>query len=139
MPVAMSYAALFRKNKKRNLRAKYQNGAAWRHFTDGICQSVEVKHALHEAQGGRCAACWIDITSRTLDDSTIHHVSYDHRCTFGGNATQTPSCGACLITAPCKAQTCLTHLRLVHTTCHKALHGAERRDPAWRGRMGLDS
>ena len=135
----MTVSSLFRQNKKRDLKEKYQNSAAWRQFTDKICQSIEVKRALHATQGGRCASCEIDIVSRSLDDCTVHHLSYDHRCTFGGNATPNLSCGTCLSTAPRKATACLAHLRLLHTACHDALHKAEQRDPAWRRAMGLEA
>lgn len=134
----MSVSSLYRQNKKRDLRAKYQNAPAWRQFTDRICQSVAKKRALHERQAGRCASCQVDITSRTLDDCTVHHVSYDHRCTFGGNATVQLDCGTCLSAAPRKAETCLALLALLHTACHDALHRAEQRDPVWRRAMGLD-
>jgi len=134
----VTVSSLYRQNKKRDLREKYQNSAAWRQFTDKICQSLTVKRVLHERQAGRCAACRIDITSRTLDDCTVHHVSYDHRCTFGGNATPNLSCGTCLSAAPRKAEMCLALLALLHTACHDALHKAEKRDPAWRRAMGLE-
>lgn len=133
----MTLSSLYRQNRKRDLRVKYQNSAAWRQFTDRICQSLAVKRALHEGQAGRCAACPVDITSRFLEDCTVHHLSYDHRCTFGGNATQHLDCGACLRAAPRKAATCLQHLRLLHTACHEALHRVEKRDPAWRRAIGL--
>ncbi len=134
----MSVSSLYRQNKKRDLREKHQNAPAWRQFTDRICQSLAVKRALHERQAGRCPACKVDITSPTLDDCTVHHVSYDHRCTFGGNATLRVDCGACLLAAPRKAAACLALLALLHTTCHDALHRAEQRDPAWRRAMGLN-
>jgi hypothetical protein len=134
----VTVSSLYRQNKKRNLREKYQNSPAWRQFTDKICQSLPIKRALLESQDGRCASCQIDITGRSLDDCTVHHVSYDHRCTFGGNATAEVSCGACLSTAPRKAERCLALLRLLHTACHDALHRVEQRDPAWRRAMGME-
>jgi hypothetical protein len=134
----VTVSSLYRQNKKRDLREKYQNSAAWRQFTDKICQSVAVKRALHESQAGRCASCRSDITSRTLDDCTVHHLSYDHRCTFGGNATPNLECATCLAAAPRKAEACLALLVLLHTACHYALHKAEKRDPTWRRAMGLE-
>ena len=134
----MTATSLYRRNKKEALKGKYQDSNAWRHFTDRICASTEIKRALHERQAGCCAFCNVVIVSRSLAGCTVHHVSYDHRCTFSGNAAPSPDCGVCLRVAPRKAETCLTHVRLLHTACHDTLHQAEQRDPVWRRAMGLD-
>ena len=135
----MTAKSLYRRNRKAVLKAKYQSSDAWRQFTDEICRSIDIKRALHERQDGCCASCNVTVVSRSLDDCTVHHLSYDHRCTFGGNAARRQDCGVCLRSAPRKAETCLEHLRLLHTTCHDSLHKAEKRDPVWRRAMGLDT
>ena len=129
-------SSLYRQNKKRSLEAKYQTSDAWKQFATKICRSLAVKRALHERQAGACASCAVDIVSPSLEGCTIHHLSYDHRCTFGGNATRILDCGPCLSTAPRKAEICLSHLRLLHTACHDRRHNSEKRDPAWRQAMG---
>jgi len=129
---------LFRRDRKATLRSKYQDSAGWKQFTDKICQPVEVKQALLLEQDGLCALCGKSIIFLGTDDCTVHHLSYDRACTFGGNAVENLSCGSCISAAPKKAAACLSHLRLRHTLCHDKLHKAERRDPAWRASVGLD-
>jgi len=130
--------SLFRRNKKEALEHKYQGVSGWTQFTDEICSSAAIKRALHVSQDGCCADCGNAVVSRSLDDSVIHHLSYDHRCTFGGNATQHPDCKDCIAQAPQKAAACLRLLRLVHIDCHEALHAAEENDPVWRRALGLN-
>ncbi len=129
--------SLFRKNKKEALKSKYQGLSGWWQFTDAICRSAEVKRALLTDQSGCCADCDRAIVSRSLDEAVVHHLSYDHRCTFGGNATQNPDCDICISKDKQKSAACLRLLRLLHTDCHEALHTAEEYDPKWRSELRL--
>ncbi len=132
-------SSLFRRDRKKILRNTYKDSPGWKQFAEKICKPIEVKQALLEEQSGCCALCGNPIVFLGTDDCTVHHLSYDRACTFGGNAVENLSCGTCLSAAPNKAAACLVHLRLLHTLCHDELHKAERRDPVWRALVGLSS
>jgi hypothetical protein len=74
-----------------------------------------------------------------LEDSVIHHLSYDHECTYDrrSNIFDHPNCGHCLRNFEPEAAACMQWLRLLHADCHKTLHRLEARDPQWKKSVGL--
>ena len=110
----------------------------WRQFVRHICADLEIKRELSHRQNGLCEFCEKPFMTRLLDDTVVHHLSYDHECTrMRSNVLAPPKCGDCLREHELEAFRCLQRLRLLHRDCHDTLHRMEARDEAWKSSVGL--
>ena len=138
---SLSAHELFRRDRRAVVGSKHPHKRRWRQYTDNICKSIDVKHALSQRQGGVCEFCNGPFVFSHLEDAVVHHLSYDHECTYEGrsNIFDTPECGDCLRNFEQNAAACMQWLRLLHRECHTKLHKIEARDPEWKSSVGLGS
>jgi hypothetical protein len=136
-----SRSELFRRDRRAAVASRHPHTRRWRQYTDNICKDIDVKRALSQRQDGLCEFCRGPFVFGHLEDAVVHHLSYDHECTYKGrsNIFEAPKCGECLRKFEQDATACLQWLRLLHVECHKTLHKAEARDPQWKDSVGLGS
>jgi hypothetical protein len=128
---------LFRRDRKVVIAPRHPDAVRWRQFVRRICADIEVKRELSYRQDGLCPFCEKPFMNRLLDDSVVHHLSYDHECTLiRSNVLDPPRCGDCLREHEQEASRCLQWLRLLHRDCHETLHRMEARDVEWRMSVG---
>jgi DNA-directed RNA polymerase subunit N (RpoN/RPB10) len=107
-------------------KRKYENSIEWRRFARRAQRNPHMKRILHELQHGRCKLC-----CRLLDVKTmqIHHLDYDHTCSYPGEVVLTsqsgrhrtvPDCASCHAALPDVFAECLRRLALTHQRCNQA-------------------
>ncbi|GAA4326093.1 hypothetical protein [Flaviaesturariibacter amylovorans] len=102
----------------------------WKLFARRITHNPYVKAYLNKRDGGICSYC----QQPTGDSPLIHHISYDHCCTYGieigipkatekrpNRIRKTPDCESCHLDNSDRFETCMGKLRLVHSICNKLI------------------
>ncbi len=107
-------------------RAAY-NEIEWKNFALRITKNPFVKEFLLQKDGNSCQWC-----NKPMNDNIIiHHISYEHSCTFGkvieiNRATEkrpnkvavVPDCKLCKEGNEDRFNTCISKLALVHSGCN---------------------
>jgi hypothetical protein len=102
---------------------------AWRNFAQRITKNSFVKKFLLDRDGTKCSWC-----NRQMETSTIHHVSYNHVCTYTAVITVrtptekrphrtrvVPDCESCKKNNSEGFLSCMSKLTLVHSPCNKSI------------------
>jgi hypothetical protein len=136
---SISIRELFRRDRRAVVGPRHPHKQRWRQYTDNICKDIDIKNALSQRQDGVCEFCHGPFVFINLEDAVVHHLSYDHECTYNrrSNIFAAPRCGDCLRNFEQNAAACLRWLRLLHIECHKKLHKIEARDLQWKRSVGL--
>lgn len=117
---------------------------AWTMFARRAQRHPYVKTFVFERDGGVCR--WCSGPIKPWHKSNIHHVDYDHCCTFPGRVEipvptekrpgrryKGPDCQQCHTSAPEAFSACMSRLVLVHAVCN-AVIDAVSEDEARRQR-----
>jgi hypothetical protein len=108
-------------------KAKCRDKEAWRNFARRITHHPDVQEYLHTREAGLCTHCKQPLHGKTQ----IHHIDYDHYCSFGimkTIATPTPKrpnrirsipdCKACSLQRRELFDKCMGRLTVVHAGCN---------------------
>lgn len=109
-------------NNRRILANRYSSVDSWKTYTERICKNSFIKMVLHNRQNGLCAVC----QSKLNDKAVIHHIDYDHKCTFQDSGLDwkvpktrvQPNCELCFQTHREWCDDCISRLFLVHNNCN---------------------
>jgi hypothetical protein len=100
---------------------------AWRNFAQRITKNPFVREYLFKRDGNKCSWCEKDFNKQPI----IHHLSYDHKCTFNETTVITystekktfrerkvPNCQKCSQINSIAFNDCMNKLALVHRICN---------------------
>lgn len=103
---------------------------AWEAFAVEVTKNAFMRFYLYGRGRRRCALCLHPFGG----DTVIHHVDYDHVCSFGRRLMQptpredrpdivvdVPDCEACFLESRERFFSCADRLRLVHSDCNRLL------------------
>lgn len=126
---------LFPQLSSSQARLKYER-EAWLNFGRRITKNPFVKQFLISRDGNCCSWC----KKRFIKGTNIHHISYDHSCSFhkttrisrvtsvGRIRTSIiPDCQSCSIEQPMAFQNCISKLVIVHPVCNRLIYQKDKR------------
>ena len=107
---------------RHTLAAKYSSNDGWEIYTNRICQNSFMKEHLKAVQNSICPVC----NCRLEKNAVIHHVDYDHSCTFCNSGLEwrkpkmrvQPNCELCFNDHREWFDICASYLQLLHNHCH---------------------
>lgn len=108
-------------------KAKHKDIDAWRNFAQRITHHLGVSRYLQAREAGLCSFC-----KQQLHETVhIHHIDYDHSCSFGVTKTirtptakrpnrvrPIPDCKACSVQRRDLFDGCMAKLTVVHAGCN---------------------
>lgn len=112
----------------------------WERFAVEVCKNEFMRRFLFLRRRGICSCCCHPLAG----DVVVHHVDYDHVCTFGGrkgisrsdyNVTgwvTGPDCEACLVASRTRFLACANRLRAVHEECNRLISQPDAPKPEKR-------
>jgi hypothetical protein len=116
------------------MRKKHGSSDAWRNFARRITRNPFAKSHLFDREAGKCALCKRPVGGAFV----IHHLDYDHICSFGktqrvdastsrrpDKLRTVPDCEACKFECETRFLSCASRLTIVHRVCNMRLSLAE--------------
>jgi hypothetical protein len=123
----LAFNSLIPQSASAEAKAKYLDKNAWRNFAQRITHHPDVQEYLHTREAGLCSHC-----KQPLNESVqIHHIDYDHYCSFGtmkiiatptrkrlARSRSVPDCKACSQQRRELFDRCMSKLTVVHASCN---------------------
>jgi hypothetical protein len=122
---------LIPQNGSVEMKKKHDNSFEWVLYSRRITKNPYMKKHLFKKVVGQCFWC----SKQILNDFTIHHIDYDHKCEFGkfievdrptekrpNKIATVPDCETCFSVNQQCFDKCADRLFAIHRICNKLIN-----------------